>query len=85
MHSEVGNPAAGADQLGAELERLRDADRLDRGVDAAAACELHDAGDRVLGAVVDHDVRAEVERAGEPRVGEVDRDDHRRACAGVRS
>ena len=85
MDADVGDSATGADQLGAELERLRDADSLDRRVDAAAVRDLHDAGDRVLDAVVDHHVRAEVERAGEPRVGEVDRDDLRRACAGVRS
>ena len=85
MDADVGDAATGANQLGAELERVRDADSFDRRVDAAAVRELHDTGERVLAAVVDHHVCAEVERAGEPRVGQVDRDDLRRACAAGRS
>ena len=46
---------------------------------------LHHLRDRVLAAVVDRDVGAELERLLEPRVGEIDRDDPARACAASRS
>ena len=57
----------GPDEVGAELERLGHADRLDRDVGAEAAGQLHDPLDRVLGAVVDRHVGAELERLLEPR------------------
>ena len=80
VDADVGDAAARPDQLRAELERLRHADRLDRDVRAEPVGQLHDAGDGVLGAVVHDDVRAEVERLREPSIGEVDGDDLARAC-----
>ena len=75
VHADVGDAAARPDQIGAELERLRHADRLDGDVGAEPVGELHHPRDRVLLAVVDRDVRAELERLLEPRRVEVDRDD----------
>ena len=66
VDADVGDAAARADQLGAELERLRHADRLDRDVGAEAAGELHDPRDRVLRPLSIVDVRAELARLLEP-------------------
>jgi hypothetical protein len=63
MDTDVGDAAAGPDEVGAELERLRHADRLDRDVRAETAGQLHNTLDRVLRAVVDRDIRTELERA----------------------
>ncbi len=75
VHADVRDPSARSDQLGAELECLRYADGLDRDVHAQAVSQGHHPRDRVLAAVVDGDVRAELARLLEPRVGEIDRDD----------
>ena len=40
VDADVRDPPAGTDQLGAELERRRDADRLDRDVGAETAGQL---------------------------------------------
>ena len=48
VDADVGDAAAGPDELGAELERLGHADRLDRDVGAEPAGQLHDRCDRVL-------------------------------------
>ena len=66
---------SGADELGAELERLRNADCLDCDVGSEPVGQLQDPVEGTLGAVVDRHVRAEGERLLEARVGEVDRDD----------
>src|SRR5262245_35473461 len=75
VNAHVGDATAGPHDVGAELERLRHADRFDRHVRAEPAGQLHDPLDRVLAAVVDDDVGAELERLVEARVREVDRDD----------
>ena len=41
MHADVGDGAAGGDDVLAQLEGGRDADRFDGGVDAAAVGQLH--------------------------------------------
>ena len=48
VDADVRDPPARPDQLGAELERLGHADRLDGDVGAEAVRQLHDALDRVL-------------------------------------
>ena len=73
MNADVRHPPAGADQLGCELERLGNADRLERDVGAQTIGQLHDPRDGVLAAVVDRGVRAELKRALKPAVGEIDR------------
>ena len=75
VDADVRNPAARPDQLGAQLERLRDADRLDGDIRAEPVGQLHDPSDRILGAVVHHDVGPEVECLRQPGVGKVDGDD----------
>ena len=47
VDADVRNPAARPDQVRAELERLGNADRLDRDVRAEPAGELHDRSDGV--------------------------------------
>ena len=47
VDADVGDATAGANELGAELERLGDADRLDRDVRAEAAGQLHDLGNGI--------------------------------------
>ena len=75
MHADVRDAPTGADQLGRELERLRQAHRLERDVGAEPIGELHDARQCVLATVVDRRVGAEPRGALEPGVGKVDRHD----------
>ena len=75
VHADVGDGAARRDDVLAQLERRRDADRLDRGIDAALAGHLHDRlGGLAVGAV---DGRRGAEALGdfEPIVVEIDHDD----------
>ena len=85
VHTDVRDAAAGPDELGAELERLRHADRLDRNVGAESLGQLHDASDGSSVPLLIVDVRSELERLLETRVGEVDRDDAPRREAASRS
>ena len=75
VHADVRDRAARADDLGAELERLRHADRLDRHVDAEPVRELEHARERILRAGIDRHVRAEGLGLRAARRGEIDRDD----------
>ena len=75
VHADVGDAAARPNQLGAELECLRNPDGLDRDVRAEPVGQLHDPRDGVLGAIVRRDVGAEVARLRESSIGEVDGDD----------
>src|ERR1700681_3929354 len=77
MYPYVGERSTGSDQLRGELERGRNADRLDSDVGTKAARQLEDSLDRILAAVVDRDVSAELPRLGEAGVVEVDDDDLR--------
>ena len=75
VDADVRESAARADQLGGELERRRNADRLERAVGAETISQLHDLRDRVIATVVDRHVGAESPGALETAVGEIDRDD----------
>ena len=75
VHADIRDPTARPDQLGAELERLGHADRLDRDVRAQAASQLHHLRDGIFVTVVDCHVGPELERLLEASVVEVDRDD----------
>ena len=79
VDTHVGDAAAGPDEVGAELECLGHAYRLDGNVRAEAAGQVHDALKGILDGVVDREVGAELERLLEPRARRVDRDDPRRA------
>jgi len=57
---DVGDPAARAHQLGAELEGLGDAHRLDGHVGAEPVGQAHDDLGRVVGVGVDGHVGAEL-------------------------
>ena len=57
--ADVRHPTAGLGDPDARLERLREAERLDRGVHALAAGEVHDLLDRVALGEVDDVVGAE--------------------------
>src|SRR5688500_5217128 len=48
VDTDVRNSAPGPDQLGAQLEGLRDPDGLDRDVGSSATCELLELRDRIL-------------------------------------
>ena len=78
VHTDVGDPSARPHELGAQLERLRRADRLDRDVGTEPVSELHDGLDCGAAAVIDRHVGAERARPLEACVVEVDRDDVRR-------
>ena len=61
VDTDVRNATAWANELGAELERLRDADRFDRDICAETAGQLHDLGSgRCAAGVVDRHVGAEL-------------------------
>src|SRR3954468_20510562 len=75
VHPDVRHVTAGPDDRRAELERLGHADGLDSDVDAETLRQLHHAGYRVFGAVVDRHVGSELERLLQPGVRDVDRDD----------
>ena len=75
VHADVRDTPSGPDQLGAELERVGHAHRLDGHVDAEPSGHLHHLRQHVLVAVVHGHVRTELERLGEAGVGQVDRDD----------
>ena len=75
VHADIGDGAARRDDVLAELEGRRNADRLDGGVDAAVAGHLHDLLDGL--AVVAVDGRGGAEALGDlkPVVVEIDHDD----------
>ncbi len=75
VDADVRNPAARPDQVGAELECLRNADRLDRDIRAEPAGELHDRSDGIDLRVVDRHVCAELVRLRQPGIGDVEHDD----------
>ena len=72
VHADVGDVTAGADEPRAQLERVGDANRLDRDVDAEAVGEAGQAFGRVLPGRVDGHVGAELLGCLQARVGEVD-------------
>src|ERR1035437_5548488 len=75
VHADVGDVPAGPDELSAKLERGRNADRLDGGVDAVFAGDLQYRLDGVAVTAVD-DVRcAEARRNREALVVQIDHDD----------
>ncbi|MPL80469.1 hypothetical protein SDC9_26369 [bioreactor metagenome] len=75
VHADVGDVAAGRDDLLAGVEGRRHADRLDRHVDALAMGHLHDPGHHVLGADLDRVGGAELPCELEPCRVHVDHDD----------
>jgi hypothetical protein len=79
VHAHVGELPARADQLRSQLESGRDSDRFDSHVGTKAARQRKDLLDRVLAAVVDRDVSAELLRLREPAVVEVDHHDSSRS------
>ena len=75
VHPDVGHAPARADDLGAHLERLRDADRFDGDVHAPAVGQRHDLLLPVGVAGVDAVRGAELLRLLDPVGVQVDRDD----------
>src|SRR5450759_3656832 len=62
MHDDVGEVPAGANHLRVELDGGRDSDGVDGHVGAKAPGQLEDTLDRILPAVIDGYVRAELLR-----------------------
>src|SRR6185312_9328710 len=79
VHADVRDPAARPDQLHRQFEGGGGADRLDGHVRAEPPGEVLDDGRRVLRAVVDGHVGAELPGLLESSVGQVDGDDVARA------
>src|SRR5687768_6712627 len=75
VDADVRNPSARPNQIGAELEGLRNAYGLDRDVDTESVRDLHDRGDWVGPAVVNGHVSAELPRLLQTGVGDVEHDD----------
>jgi hypothetical protein len=71
VDADVRDPTGRADELGAELERCRDADGFDCHVDAEPVGQFEHARDCVLAAVVDRRVGVEAGRLGESRLDDV--------------
>ena len=79
MHTDVGNSATRADELGRQFERGGHANRLDRDVGTQAAGHGQNGCECILTSVVDDDVGAELLGGLEPGIGHVDGDDVARA------
>src|ERR1700682_2592216 len=75
VNAHVGEGPSGSDQLCGELEGGRDSHRLDGDGGSEAARQLENPLDRILSAVVDGDVSAELLGLRQASVVEVDHDD----------
>ena len=75
MNADIGDGAARRDNVFANHERRRNADRFDRGIDAAAAGHFHDLLGRLAIAAVDGRRGAKSLGDLEPAVVEIDHDD----------